>query len=246
MRLHPVLFVFAISLCSAPLVAQNAATPVGAEAKALLQKAALTHGLEAEPAKPWHITFSLHVRDDRGGFQDQGIYEEYWAGPKKYKRIYSNNHFRFLEWGTEKGVFTEGEPNGVMELMNAVRLRLTHPLPATEQIAREEYRLQEVTEEGKRFRCVKSLAPPSGRDFVYCFSGNNNSFELFISQSEDLKVFANELSLFEERETPHALRFVLHGTERMEAHVEQLEPLAGIEDKFFAPSADAEFRRAWK
>jgi hypothetical protein len=53
---------------------------------------------------PWHLKISVKQLDASGGVMATSQMEEFWAGPSKYKVIYTNPTGSMSEYATEKGL----------------------------------------------------------------------------------------------------------------------------------------------
>jgi hypothetical protein len=58
-----------------------------------LSKEEALNGLQSTDLLPWHIVVTYDQFDEDGDNVDSGVYEEYWVGAKKYKRIYKGDNF---------------------------------------------------------------------------------------------------------------------------------------------------------
>jgi hypothetical protein len=58
--------------------------------------------------KPWHLKSSFATYDDKGKNPVQGSLEVFWAGPNKYKRIYTIAGFTQTEYGVTDGIYHSG------------------------------------------------------------------------------------------------------------------------------------------
>ena len=56
-----------------------------------LTKEAALNGLESTDLLPWHIVVTYDQFDKDGDNVHRGVFEEYWAGAKKYKRTYKSD-----------------------------------------------------------------------------------------------------------------------------------------------------------
>jgi hypothetical protein len=104
-------------LCFCSVVAFSQSTPAAPEPAAtslpavsvptdpaeMMKTAADLNGLEGGNIKPWHLKATFQLYDSDGKPSEQGTFEEYWAGPHKYKRIYISPSFTQTEWATEDG-----------------------------------------------------------------------------------------------------------------------------------------------
>jgi hypothetical protein len=61
--------------------------------KDLMLLAAGVNGLGGADVKPWHLKANYQTFDADGKPKDQGVFEEWWVGPEKYKVSYSSASF---------------------------------------------------------------------------------------------------------------------------------------------------------
>jgi hypothetical protein len=74
-----------------------------------LSKEAALNGLQSADLQPWHIVVTYDQFDEDGDNVNSGVYEEYWAGAKKYKRIYKSDNLNETDYVTEKGLYRLGD-----------------------------------------------------------------------------------------------------------------------------------------
>jgi hypothetical protein len=65
-----------------------------------LSKAAALNGLQSTDLQPWHIVVTYDQFDEDGDNVHSGVSEEYWAGAKKYKRIYKSDKLNETDYAT--------------------------------------------------------------------------------------------------------------------------------------------------
>src|SRR6202021_1085645 len=93
---------------SVPINLKNDKHSVGADAVDLtkwLSKEAALNGMQSADLQPWHIVVTYDQFDEDGDNVHSGVYEEYWAGAKKYKRIYKSDNLNETDYATEKVSF---------------------------------------------------------------------------------------------------------------------------------------------
>jgi hypothetical protein len=86
--------------------------PAGADAVDLpiwLSNQEALNGLQSVDLLPWHIVVAYDQFDEDGDNINSGVYEEYWAGPKKYKRSYKSDRFNQTDYATDKGLYRRGD-----------------------------------------------------------------------------------------------------------------------------------------
>ena len=59
--------------------------------------------------RPWHIVIKYDQFDQDGDNVHSGVYEKYWVGTKKYKRIYKSDNLNQLDYATDRGLYRLGD-----------------------------------------------------------------------------------------------------------------------------------------
>jgi len=57
-----------------------------------------------------------------------GVYEEYWAGPTEYRRIYKSDNLNQTDYATEKGLYRFGDQKWPDRAQLQVRAEIVEPL----------------------------------------------------------------------------------------------------------------------
>ena len=94
-----------------------------------LSKEAALNGLQSADLQPWHIVVTYDQFDEDGDNVHSGVYEEYWAGTKKYKRIYKSDNLNETEYATEKGLYRLGDQQWPDPPQLQVRNEIVDPFP---------------------------------------------------------------------------------------------------------------------
>jgi len=97
-------------IASVTINLKNDKHSVGADAVDLtkwLSKEAALNGMQSADLQPWHIVVTYDQFDEDGDNVHSGVYEEYWAGAKKYKRIYKSDNLNETDYATEKVSFAK-------------------------------------------------------------------------------------------------------------------------------------------
>jgi len=74
---------------------------------ALFALAREKNGLESSDVQPWHIRGRYTTYKD-GKPEDQGVYEEWWVSPTRYKRSITGQKFSQTDYANGSGLFREG------------------------------------------------------------------------------------------------------------------------------------------
>lgn len=111
--------------------AQSPAPPAAmpSDPAAFIAAAAPLNGLDDPNMKPWHIKVSYQTFDDPGKPGYTGTFEEWWAGPKKSKRVYTSPQFNQTTYVTETGTYRVGDQYGPPVAESLVRQKLVSPMP---------------------------------------------------------------------------------------------------------------------
>jgi hypothetical protein len=108
---------------------QNANDPVPPDdAKAILLAASNLNGLDSPGLRPWHILVSYDRFDEDGDNDDSGTYEEYWASPKQYRRVFSSHDFNQTDVSNDQGIYRSGAQQWPGVLQTRVRDDVVRPM----------------------------------------------------------------------------------------------------------------------
>lgn len=199
---------------------------------ALMKAAAEVNGLDDAKLAPWHLKASFQLYDFNGKPTEQGTYEEFWDGPKKYKRIYTSPTFTQTEWLTEGGDFFEGQPGRPPIVLQTLRTMLVSPIPSQRAQAQVTLALHEQPRGGVKLPCVSLLnevrglsSPPPELFPTYCFA-NVRPILRMGTNFGGTNYVANEIVLFQNRYVPKLVQINHYQTPWFTIHVEQLEGLS--------------------
>jgi len=230
-----------------------ASTVAGAEGsqlpkdpRALLQLAAKSNAIARADIHPWHLKATYTLFDATGSAASQGTFEEWWVSAIKRKTTYGSPTFSQTEYVTEKGRFRRGAQTIPPILLSMLGDQFTKPVPFNEQQIDQMIVDREVRKEGGvKFVCLRwsGVRTPTGtRNFVgpaYCL--NDDQPVLVSSESTPGPVQFSRTSIvpFEGRYVPRNLVAFQSGKKVIEAHIQTLEDLEGIDEADFAPASDA-------
>src|SRR5258708_14157739 len=187
-----ILFILALALGQLSLKAgpeiETQANPLPVKvphsADAILKLAFEMNGLDETSNKPWHIRLTYDHFDEDGDNDHSGTVEEFYAGPKKYKRTITSDTLNQTDVADGSRLYRTGDqvwPGGsVMHAINAVLHPLRDPRPEDKSIRIEKTDLKFGN---LPLPCVTLRRTGDGIIYfgrsVFCF--NNNSVMLRFS-----------------------------------------------------------------
>lgn len=137
--------------------AQSATPPnMPKKPKDLMLLAARVNGLQGID-HPWHVKANYQSFDANGEPKDQGIFEEWWAAPNKYKISYSSPTFNQTRYRMGDNEWTSGDEGWPPFAEAMVQQFLVHPLPAPDVLQMENFSASHKKLGGVALAC---LQPP--------------------------------------------------------------------------------------
>lgn len=229
---------------------QAAAAPVTADpvmpkdANAAMQLAARVNGLASPDMKPWHLKANYQTFDADGKAKDQGVFEEWWAGPEKWKISYADPDFHQVDYKNGEKTEILGDSGWPTLPREMVRTYLNDPLPKEIEIAKENYAANEQKLGKVTLKCIKPKSaghysgPGDVPDSMFCFDQvlpvirlEDSSHRLFVLFNQTERINGHYLAQQIEVENGN-LPIV-----NME--VTSLQTLSGAEEAMFAPTSAA-------
>jgi TonB family protein len=171
-RLVSFLIVFSVLfMVSVQVYGQGAAAKLPKDPQDILKMAFAANGLGASASvKPWHLTARYQTYDSKGKPKAQGTFEEWWAGPEKYKIAYSDPGFHQIEYRNSAGTFTTGDAGRPDEARAMVERMLVHPITMASDIGQRKYVARDSKDGSVRMKCIgpEGLVAP-----VYCIDAGS-------------------------------------------------------------------------
>lgn len=138
------------------LAAVQTALPKHPEELMLL--AARVNGLGSAGLKPWHAKATYQTFDADGKPKDQGVFEEWWAGPEKYKLSYASPSFNQVRIQNGQAWIT-GDKDEIPVPEQMVEEFLVHPLPPVNVLEGREYETKNVNLGAAVVKCFDAEIP---------------------------------------------------------------------------------------
>jgi len=211
--------------------------------KPSLEFARAINGLDSANVSPWHIVVSYDQFDEDGDNNNSGIYEEYWAGPKKYRRSYRSGALNQTDVATDHGLYRVGDQKWLSEydLETNVRARIVVPFahfPIGQDIRGR--KLEQIFG-GSKLPCLLIDDNPKftlSTPVQYCFGTDNST----LRYSRDFlwhQVAYNDIFQFQGRSLAREVVVTDGGKPYLDIRIEKLEELNSIDEAVFTPPKDS-------
>jgi hypothetical protein len=226
---------------SFPLIADKKAPGAGTvDLGSWLSKEAALNGLESVGLQPWHIVVSYDQFDEDGDNIHSGVYEEYWAGAKKFKRSYKSDDFNQTDYATDKGLYRRGDQQWPSRTQLQVRAEMIAPFWYGATLVKGFHaRNMERIFSGYKFECVTIERNQGASDPTqYCFEPGGSVLRYNRGWGWDQTVY-NRIESFQGRNIAREVDVTDGGHRYLELRVKTMEMLPQLDDAEFTPSADA-------
>lgn len=235
---------------------ESAATqPLPKGAAALLKLASEVNGLHGADLKPWHVRAGWQTLDEQGKPKEEGTWEEWWAGEKKYKIVYRSADVDRTTYGTEKGRYIAGGPDKVPWQFVTVERLIQTPVAMARSGSgmKSILSVKDVQRGSAQLTCAsQDMVMPDGNpievtrpdgtsrqlEFSECFSSDLPAVRAEETSQGSQTVF-NAIVRFQGKYLARKIRYVNAGRVETDISVDVIEPLDPVIDAEFTPSADA-------
>lgn len=204
-----------------------------------LSKEAALNGLQSTDLLPWHIVLTYDQFDEDGDNVHSGVYEEYWVGASKYKRIYKSDNFNQTDYATDKGLYRHGDQQWPDRAQSQVRAEVIAPFSYAATLQGFHGRKVERTFSGYKLQCVlverdSGISDPT----QYCFEPDssvlryNRGFGWF-------QTVYNRIVPFQGRNLAEEVDVTDGGKPYLKLRVQTIELISHVEGSEFMPPTDA-------
>ncbi len=200
-----------------------------------LRKQATLNGLQSTDLRPWHIVMTYDQFDEDGDNVHSGVYEEYWAGTNKYKRIYKADNLNQTGYATDKGLYRLGDQAWPDRTQLQVRAEVLDPFYYAATLEGFHGRNVDRTFSGYKLQCVmiernSGISDPT----QYCFEPDgsvlryNRGFGWF-------QTVYNRIVPFQGRSLAREVEVTNAGKPYLNLRVETIELISHVDDANFIP-----------
>jgi len=210
--------------------------------KDLMLLAAKVNGLSSMGDRAWYVMADFQTFDADGKPKDKGTFEEWWAGPEKYKISYTSSDFNQVLYHEGGKSLVTGDKGmaPLPELM--AKKNLFDPLPEETEVQKNEYvekNFDENTKSGKKveLRCIqeKTKYSPARSN---CF-GQDGPYLRVESSGGGLLVVFNNIVKADGHYIAKQINVLNSGLAILNLNVTALEFPTDIADAMFVPPPSA-------
>ncbi|MBZ5492376.1 MAG: energy transducer TonB [Acidobacteriia bacterium] len=248
------LLVFALAISAVATSLENDAANSKAQADPLsvkvpraagdmLKLASAMNGLDDTSNKRWHIKLSYEQFDQDGDNVHSGMVEEFFAGPKKYKRIILSDNLKQTDVANDSGLYRSGDQRwpdaAIMDVMDATWRPLRQARWGDHSTRPEKV---ETKLGSTRLPCVTLRKTESRIVFLglpmFCFNPNSAMLR-FVQENLAKTTTYDNIVPFLGRYVAKDISIAHDNKTFLKIHVEELGEISGVSEAFFAPPADS-------
>jgi len=204
-----------------------------------LNKESALNGLQSSDLLPWHISVAYDQFDEDGDNVHSGVYEEFWAGTKKYKRIYKSDNLNQTDYATEKGLYRLGDQQWPDRAQLQVRSEIVEPFSYAATLVGFHGTNVERTFSDYKLRCVllekdSVISNPT----QYCFEPDGSVLR-YSKGFGWFQTIYNEIVPFQGRSLAQEVEITDGGKPYLKLRVQTIELISHIDDADFLPPPTA-------
>jgi hypothetical protein len=207
---------------------------------AWIQKESAINGLQSIGLHPWHIVIEYDQFDGDGDNFNSGVFEEVWAGPRKYKLSYKSNDLNQTDYATEHGLFRLGDQRWPKRGEMQVRNEVVDPFSFAATLQGVHAKDIERALGAHSLDCVVFESGPGeiSAPTQYCFDHGGVALR-YTRGFGWFQTTYNDVVSFQGRDIAREVEVTDGGKPYLKLHVRTIEELPQLDAKEFEPPADA-------
>jgi TonB family protein len=202
-----------------------------------------SQGLTFTGVKPWHLKASYTLFDDKGSNPVNGVFEEWYMGPHRYKRSYNRPGFTQTDYATDAGLYRVGEQKWPTGEELRIPINLFEPLPDLQ--ATKDFTFEKADFTGDvKLRCIV-LAHPTGPNPVnatfptFCIDPGSPVLRLSVPYGASKETIYNRTQVFQRHYIAGDVLTNVQGKTVFKLTIDSLERLQDADDAMFTPPPGA-------
>jgi Gram-negative bacterial TonB protein C-terminal len=239
------------SIASTGAAQPSAGTALPGDPNAHFRAALAANGLPEDGIKPWHIKISFTLKDEYGKVDSQGTFEEFWAGPEKFKRVFASTSFSQVEYTTAADVRRTGNPNSAPTELVQITDQFLHPFSLDQSsIDAAKLQMSDLALGATELTCLSAGRAPTRRsdmalNSTFCVSKDLPILRLTLSVGAFTRTIRNGMIKFEGHYLPQTVDQFWSasegsdGKQLYEAKLEAIEAISSADDAQFTPPPDS-------
>jgi hypothetical protein len=229
-------------IASVTINLKNAKHRTGADSVDLttwLSKEAALNGLQSTDLQPWHIVVNYDQFDEDGDNVHSGVYEEYWAGAKKYKRIYKSDNLNQTDYATEKGLYRLGDQQWPDRAQLQVRSEIVDPFSyAATLVGFHGTDVERIFSDYKLWCVLLEKDSEISNPTQYCFEPDGSVLRYSKGFGWFQTVY-NQIAPFQGRSLAQEVEVTDAGKPYLKLRVQTIELISHVDDADFVPPPSA-------
>jgi hypothetical protein len=202
------------------------------------QQSAL-NGLQSADLHPWHIIVTYDQFDEDGDNAHSGTYEEFWASPTKYTRIYKSDNFNQTEYATDHGLYRRGDQRWPTPEELYVRAAVVDPFAYAATLQGFHVRYVDRSFSGYNLQCALIENESANSDPAqYCFESEGSVLRYVRGYGWN-QITYNRIVSFQGRNIAQDIDVTNAGKPNFKLHVRTIESLSQVDEADFLPPPDA-------
>jgi Gram-negative bacterial TonB protein C-terminal len=197
------------------------------------------NGLQSTDVLPWHIVIIYDQFDEDGDNVHSGVFEEFWAGPKKYRISYKSDNLNQTDYATDDGLFRLGDQRWPNPAEIQVRARILDPFSYAANLQHFRMSNTESTFGTHSLHCVGFQNASQGitAPAQYCF--DDGSVLRYVRGEGWFQTAYNDILSIDGRKIAQDVEVTDGGKPFLKLHVKVIETISQINDKDFVPPPTA-------
>lgn len=223
---------------TAAVVATAASVPaIPKDPKNLMLMAAKLNGLASTGSHPWHVKANYQIFDADGKPKDKGTFEEWWAGPEKWKVRYTSNGFNQVRYRTGKKTLMTGDDTAPSLADELLQRSVVYPIPAPKAIKPLKFAAHDAKDGSVDLTCLRE-DEKSFLFTVFCFDKSSSAVRLEALPDGNM-VFFNNIVSIDGKYLSKQIDVTFANLPVMSAQVTTLEPLTKVDGALLEPPVGA-------
>jgi hypothetical protein len=219
---------------------QERTTNAGSDLATWIRQESALNGLQSEGVHPWHIAVSYDQFDQDGDNANSGTFEEFWAGPTKYKRVYRSDNLNQVDYATAHGLYRRGDQRWPDAAELQVRAEVIDPFSYAATLQGFHVRNVQRAFSGYDLECalIENESTRISDPTQYCFEPEGSILRYTRGFGWNQTTY-NKIIWFQGRNVALDVDVTNGGKPHLKLRVETIESLSHVDDADFSPPPDA-------